>query len=204
MAKRKVNRRRRRAVATNPRRRRHVRRRRRNPVMARSITRRASNPRRHRRRHHRRRSNPSMAGVGSILRNAIYGAGGAVLGRVGYSLVSGFVPAGFGSSPFVKPLIKAGLGATVVKWAGTKFFGAAQGQMAALGCYVDAGLDLVNAFLPNAEGQITGIFRAPVQAALPPGQDTVSGFSDVEDVPLGSPAFAGLGDVEDVPQGFFA
>lgn len=190
------------AAASNPRRRRRVRRRR-NPIVARSVTRRrvTSNPRRRRR--SRRRSNPSMAGVGSMLKQMIYGAGGAIATRIGYGLTSQFVPAGLGSSRVAKPAIKAAIAAVPVRWAGGKFLGKQQGDLMMLGGLIDAGVDLVNAFLGDVEGQLTTIIRAPVQQLSDGVPATSAGMADVEDVPIYSPAFAGLGDVEDVPQGIF-
>ena len=202
--KRRVNRRPA-AAASNPRRRRRSYRRSRNPVVARSVTRRriTSNPRR-RRRARRRSSNPSMAGVGSLLKQMIYGAGGAIVTRIGYGVASGFIPAGLGSSRVAKPAIKAAIAAVPVRWAGGKFLGKQQGDLMMLGGLIDAGVDLVNAFLGDVEGQLTTIIRAPVQQlSNGEGVTTVAGFADVEDVPIGSAAFAGFGDVEDVPQGIF-
>src|SRR5262245_50839060 len=96
-----------RARAANPRRRRHSRRRS-NPVRRRrrSYT---ANPRRRR---HARRRNPSAANIGAIFKSMVYGAGGAILTRVGASVVSGFVPSVIGQASFGEPLIQAVIAVT--------------------------------------------------------------------------------------------
>jgi hypothetical protein len=96
-----------------------------------------------------------------------------------------------------------------VRWAGSKFLGGPQGDMMMLGGLISAGLSLADRFLPNIQGQLTGIIRAPVavapQAAIPEGatmtqpQGALAGYSDVYDVP----GFAGFADVEDVNTGAF-
>lgn len=181
------------AATTNPRRRRS--RRRHNPhVVARRRQRRsvAANPRR-RRRHFSRRRNPSALKVGQILKDMIYGAGGAIVTRTVSSLAQGFVPGAFASNPLVGPGLQALTAVTVVRWAGKKFLGQAQGDIMMLGGLISAGLDAADRFLPNIQGQLTGIIRAPVQVAAPVN---VSGaeqaaLADVYDVP-------GFADVEDV------
>lgn len=186
------------AAKTNPRRRRS--RRRHNPhVVARRRTRRRSvavNPRR-RRRHFSRRGNPSALKVGQILKDMIYGAGGAIVTRTVSSLAQGFVPGAFASNPLVGPGLQALTAVTVVRWAGKKFLGPAQGDIMMLGGLISAGLDAADKFLPNIQGQLTGIIRAPVQVAAPVNVQGVTaeqaaladvydvgGFADVEDVQL--------------------
>lgn len=194
-----TRRRRRRTVAINPRRRRHSRRRRHNPVVL---------HRRHSRRRRRggfRRRNPSALRVGQIAKDMIYGAGGAILTRSVTSIVSGFVPAAFGGSPFIEPVLQAAAAATVVRWAGKKFLGSAQGDIMMLGGLISAGLSLADRFVPNLQGQLTSIVRMPVAAA--PGAGQVGGaqaLSDVEDVDLVASGFGGFGDVEDVDPSILA
>lgn len=191
-----------RAVAVNPRRRRHTRRRRRNPL----VVMRTSSPRRHhrRRRHHsRRRHNPSALRIGQIAKDMIYGAGGAILTRAGTGLISGFVPGALAGSPFIDPVLQAAVAVTGVRWLGKKFLGSNQGDIMMLGGLISAGLSAADKFLPNIQGQLTGILRAPVatapNAALPQGAQALS---DVEDVDMVAAGFGGLhgilGDVEDV------
>jgi hypothetical protein len=210
MAKRRTVRRaatgRRRATRTaaNPRRRRHSRRR--NPGIVRRRRRsvaRATNPRRH-----RRRRNPSAANIGAIFKNMVYGAGGAILTRVGYGLASGFIPGNLSASPFAEPVGQALIATTAVRWIGAKFLGKPQGDTMMLGGLISAGLSAADRFLPNVQGQLTSIIRAPVavapQAAIPvigEGQPAaaLNGMSDVYDVP----GFAGFADVEDIDVGMF-
>ena len=221
--RRKTTRRRRRAVApvaANPRRRRRVRRRRHNPIVARrtrrSVT---SNPRR-RRHHRRRRSNPSFSGVGSIVRSAIYGAGGAILTRVVAGIGEGFVPAGFAGSKLTRPILQAAAAATVVPWGVGKLMGKPAADLARVGGFISAGLEFFEAYLPGAQSGLSSILRAPIQIAqtIPqqlasqgatPDQIAQAGaqlaglrgpFGDVEDVDMR----AAFGDVEDIAPGLFA
>lgn len=201
MARRKTTRRRRRAVsrtrAANPRRRRRrsTARRRHNPgFVARS--RRTSNPRRRRRRFGRRR-NPSAIRIGQLAKDAIYGAGGAILTRAGTQIATSFVPqiASLGGS-YGEPIIQAAVAATVVRWAGTKFLGKPQGDTMMIGGLISAGLSLADRLLPNLQGQIVGLvpgqLRPAQNAAIPAGG---AGLGDVYDVDMTA---AGFGDVEDV------
>lgn len=190
---------RKRTATVNPRRRRH--RRRSNPGIVRRRTRRtvAVNPRRWR--HHRRR-NPSAAGIGQIFKNMVYGAGGAILTRVGEGLVSGFIPASLAGSSFAKPVVQAIIAVIPVRMAGTKFLGKPQGDIMMLGGLISAGLAAADAFLPNIQGQLTSIVRAPVQIA-PVVPQALAGFRDVEDVNYQAEGFGHFADVEDVDTGMF-
>lgn len=194
-----------RRATANPKRRRHSRRRSNPGIMRRRSRRRAvaHNPRR---RMHRRRRNPSAASIGAIFKNMVYGAGGAIATRVGYSLISGFVPMGLASSPFAEPIGQAVIAATAVRWIGSRFLGKPQGDTMMLGGLISAGLSAADRLLPNIQGQLTGIIRAPVAMAPQPvvvgeGQPAaaLNGFNDVYDVP----GFAGFADVEDVDAGMF-
>lgn len=214
MARRKTNRRRspvrhhRRARAHNPaprRRRRSVRRRRHNPVVARRRSNaRLANPRRHRR-HHRRRSNPSAMRIGEILKDMIYGAGGAVLTRVGAGAVRGFIPASFSGQAYTEPLLQGAVAVLGVRLLGKKFLGQKQGDLMMLGGLISAGLAAFDSYLPNVQSQLSNIIRFPVaaapQAALPAVAAVQgSGLGDVYDVDLTA---AGFGDVEEVPMGIW-
>lgn len=204
--RRKTNtRRRRRAVSrtrvTNPRRRRHTRRRRHNPGFV-ARTARRTNPRR--RRHARRRHNPSGLRIGQLAKDAIYGAGGAILTRAGTQIVTGFVPqiAGLGGS-YAEPLIQAGVAATAVRWVGKKFLGQSQGDVMMIGGLISAGLALADRVLPNLQGQIVGL--VPGRQALMPAANAAlpaagAGMGDVYDVDMQA---AGFGDVEDVDMAQF-
>lgn len=193
---------RKRAAATNPRRRRHSRRRS-NPTGVRRRRRSvAANPRRRR---HARRRNPSAANIGAIFKSMVYGAGGAILTRVGSSLAMGFVPGSLQGSSFAEPGLQALIAVTAVRWAGKKFLGQQQGDTMMLGGLISAGLSAADKFLPNIQGQLTSIVRAPVQvaptAAIPLVGDggAGGGMADVYDVP----GFAGFADVEDIDTGAF-
>lgn len=138
----------------------------------------------------------------------IYGAGGAIATRVGASLVSGFVPGVISQSSFGEPLTQVVIAVTAVRWAGKKFLGQQQGDIMMLGGLISAGLSAADRFLPNIQGQLTSIVRAPVQlaptAAIPvvgEGQPAaaLNGYHDVYDVP----GFAGFADVEDIDVGAF-
>lgn len=200
--RRRSNTRRRATTTTNPRRRRHARRRS-NPTgyrrRRRSVT---ANP--HRRRHSRRR-NPSAANIGQIFKSMVYGAGGAILTRVGSSVAMGFVPSALTSSSFAEPALQAVIAVTAVRWAGKKFLGPQQGDTMMLGGLISAGLSAADKFLPNIQGQLTSIVRAPVQvaptAAIPLVGDGggAPNMGDVYDVP----GFAGMADVEDIDTGMF-
>lgn len=125
-----------------------------------------------------------------------YGAGGAILTRTGTALLIGFVPGALGSSPFVDPALQAAVAVTAVRWGVTKFLGKSQGDIAMLGGLISAGLSLADKFLPNIQGQLTSIVRAPIatapQASIPVQG---SGLGDVYDVDMQA---AGFGDVYDV------
>ena len=190
--------------AVNPRRRRrHARRRNPTVIVARTRrrSRRAAAPAT-RRRHHRRRHNPSALRVGQILKDMIYGAGGAILTRAGSSIAIEFVPAALTGNPLASPALQALIAVTVVRWGGKKFLGQQQGDIMMLGGLISAGLDAADKFLPNIQGQISGIVRAPVSVAPNVTQGQLAGYSDVYDVQ----GFDGLSDVYDVPneinQGF--
>lgn len=212
MAKRKRStttvRRRRRSTAraANPRRHRRSRRRH-NPgvFVARRRTRRAaaSNPhRRHRRHHSRRRHNPSALRVGQILKDMIYGAGGAILTRTGTSIAQGFVPGAFAGSPFTGPILQAAVAATAVRWLGKKFLGPTQGDIMMLGGLISAGLAAADQFLPNIQGQLTSIIRAPVQIA-PPAAAQLPGNAMADVYEVGPGPYPGFADVEEVQLGEF-
>lgn len=201
--------------AANPRRR---RRRRRNPAMslaARPAARRAVNPSRRRRRRIGRRGNPTAMRIGEIFKDMIYGAGGAVLTRAIAGAVEGFIPGQFASNPLARPIVQVVVSVTAVRYGVKKFMGQKQADIAMLGGLISAGLQLADVYLPNVQGSITNILRAPVlvapQAALPATAAQAlagmrGGYGDVYDVPLNSPAFRGLsgfGDVEEVPDGIF-
>lgn len=187
--------------AVNPRRRRR-RSRRRNPtvIVARRRSRRAVSaaPRR-RRRHSRRRSNPSALHVGQILKNILYGTGGAIATRTAASLAQGFVPGAFAGNPLTGPVLQAVLAATLIRWGGGKFLGKSQGDVMMFGGFISAGLEAADKFLPNIQNQITGIVRAPVSVAPGVGQAQLAGMNDVYDVS----SFDGLNDVYDVEQAAF-
>lgn len=201
-----------RRAAANPRRRRSVRRRRRNPGVVARARRVTINPRRRGARRHRRR-NPSGMQIGQIFKNMIYGAGGAILTRVGAGAVAGLIPGSFATSPLAVPVVQAAMAATAVRWIGKKFFGPAQGDAMMIGGVVSAGLALADAYFPNIQQTLTGIVRAPIalvtpqQVAAAQAADAALagyGYRDVEEVP--DSVFAGLGsmgDVEDVPAGIF-
>lgn len=189
----------------NPRRRRH---RRRNPtvIVARRRSRRASAAPVRRRRHARRRNNPSAIRVGQILKDMIYGAGGAIATRVVSGIAIGFVPGAFAGNPLTGPALQAAVAVTLVRWGGKKFLGSQQGDVMMLGGLISAGLDAADKFLPNIQGQLTGIIRAPVQIASPVGQAALAGMGDVYDV-QGFDGLQGqrqgMGDVYDVDPGAF-
>lgn len=202
---------RKRTTAANPRKRRSsTRARRRNPgiVRRRRHSRATANPRR---RHSRRRRNPSAMHVGQVLKNVLYGTAGAIATRVASGLAMGFIPGALSSNQLAEPVTQAVIAVTVVRWAGKKFLGQAQGDTMALGGLISAGLNAADKFLPNIQGQLSGIIRAPVQiapgAAIPmvgAGAPAAAlagyaGYADVEDVP----GFAGYADVEDIETGAF-
>lgn len=138
----------------------------------------------------------------------IYGAGGAILTRTGTALVSGFVPGAFAGSPFVDPLLQAAVAAVPVRWLGRKFLGQTQGDIMMLGGLISAGLSLADKFLPNIQGQLTSIVRAPIQVA-PQAAIPVQGggLGDVYDVDMVAAGFGQgynpLGDVYDVDNEMF-
>lgn len=193
---------RRRAVAraaVNPRR--HHRRRRRNPFVAhrRRRSAAAANPRRQ---HHRRR-NPSAMKIGEVIKDMLYGAGGAIGTRVISGAVQGLVPASFSASPLAVPVVQAGVAVTAIRWLGKKFLGQRQGDILMLGGLISAGLALADAYLPGIQGSLTNVLRTPItaftpQTALPSPAQIAAGtqLGDVEDVP--NSFFSGFADVEDV------
>lgn len=200
------------AKAVNPRR----RRRRRNPTtIVTRATRRTINPRRRRRSRRnpaiaRRRSNPSGLRIGDLAKKAIYGAGGAILTRAGASLVEGFIPGQFASSPLARPVTQAAVAVIAVRWAGKKFLGQAQADIMMIGGLISAGLAAFDAYLPNAQSQVTNIFRpimaAPQVVAATPSA-LAGGMGDVYDVQVLPGSFGpvrGFGDVEEVPMGIFS
>lgn len=195
-----------REAAANPRRRRHSRRRN-NPGIVRRRRRAAAavNPRRRR---HARQRNPSAANIGAIIKNMAYGSGGAILTRVGSSLVGSFVPASLSQSAFAEPTLQAIIAVTAVRMLGGKFLGKPQGDVMMLGGLISAGLNAADRFLPNIQGQLTGMIRAPV--AVAPGVMVGAGapaaalagfrgYADVEDINYQAEGFGNpFGDVEDV------
>lgn len=187
----------------NPRRRRR-RSRRRNPtvIVARRRHSRRAVAAAPRRRHHRRRNNPSAIRVGQILKDMIYGAGGAIITRAASSIAIGFVPGALTSNPLAGPALQAIVAVTVVRWGGKKFLGQQQGDIMMLGGLISAGLDAADKFLPNIQGQLTGIVRAPVTVAPGVAQAALSGMGDVYDVGANF-AGNGFGDVYDVPTAEF-
>ena len=176
-------------LRVNPRRRRRSSRRRNPQIVTRAISARG-----HRRRHHRRRNNPSAIRVGQILKDMIYGAGGAIATRAGASIAQSFIGSALGANPLVGPAVQAAVAVTLVRWGGKKFLGQQQGDIMMLGGLISAGLALADQYVPNLQGQLTGIVRAPVTVA--PGVGATPALGDVYDVP----GFAGhgLGDVYDV------
>lgn len=140
---------------------------------------------------------------GQILKDIIYGTGGAILARTGSGLLIGFVPGGLGSSPMADPILQAALGATAIRWVGKKFLGQRQADTMMLGAFISAGLGFANAFLPNLQNQLTSIVRSPV-AVAPQVAAPAQAMSDVYDVDMNQAGFGGFnalngfGDVEDV------
>lgn len=133
----------------------------------------------------------------------IYGAGGAIVTRSVASIAQGFVPSAFAGNPLAGPVVEAAVAVTIVRWGGKKFLGQQQGDIMMLGGLISAGLKLADQYLPNAQGLLTGIVRAPVSVA--PGVGAQAALGDVYDV---SSQFAalpsgGLGDVYDVPTDAF-
>lgn len=137
----------------------------------------------------------------------VYGAGGAILTRTGTSVLSGFVPGAFAGSPFIDPALQALVAATLVRWAGKKFLGQTQGDIMMLGGLISAGLSAADRFLPNIQGQLTNIVRAPIQtapqAAIPVNGGGLGDVYDVDMQAAGFGALNGLGDVYDVDQEMF-
>ncbi len=150
--------------------------------------------------------------ISEVLKDMIYGAGGAIATRIGAGLVMGFVPASLTGTPFAVPLVQAGVAIIGVRMLGKKFLGQRQGDIMMLGGLISAGLAAADAFLPNLQSGlqsgIGGIIRLPVAAApaamLPAGAAAPAGMSDVYDVPgFDGLAALGLGDVYDVNTGAF-
>jgi hypothetical protein len=143
-----------------------------------------------------------------MAKKAIYGGAGAILTRAGSSLVQGFVPASFATSPLAGPVVQALIAVVGVRYVGNKFLGAAQGDLMMMGGLISAGLAVFDAYLPNAQMQIQNVFRPILPAAQIPvaaQQALAGGYADVYDVP--NSAFAGLrgfSDVEDVPMAIFS
>lgn len=188
------------AKTVNPRRRRRSRRR--NPtviVARRRHSRRVSAAGPRKRRHARRRSNPSAFKVGQILKDMIYGAGGAIATRTIASIGAGFVPGGLMNNALAPAALQAVIAVTLIRWGGKKFLGQTQGDIMMAGGLISAGLALADQFLPNIQGQITGgvggILRAPVSVA-PGVQQQQAALADVYDVP-------GFADVYDVQESAF-
>ncbi len=196
-------------LAAKPRRRRRRHSRRRNPIIVARTTRRRrrlTSVGRGRRAVGRTR-NPSALRVGQIAKDMIYGAGGAILTRTGTAILSGFVPGALAGSPFVDPALQAVIAVTLVRYAGKRFLGNAQGDIMMLGGLISAGLSAADKFLPNIQGQLTSIVRAPIQvapqAAIPVNGGGLgdvydvdmqaAGFGDVYDVDMNEAGFSGLG-----------
>jgi hypothetical protein len=142
--------------------------------------------------------------IGQIVKDMVYGAGGAILTRTGTAILSGFVPGAFAGSAFIDPALQALVAVTLVRWGGKKFLGASQGDVMMLGGLISAGLSAADKFLPNIQGQLTSIVRAPIaaapQAAIPVQG---AGLGDVYDVDMNAAGFGGLGDVYDVDDQVF-
>lgn len=135
----------------------------------------------------------------------IYGGGGAILTRAISSVAEGLVPGSFATSPLMRPVVQAAVAVIPVRYLGKKFLGGQkQADLMMLGGLISAGLALADAYFPNLQGQLTGIFRAPLsltaapQAAIPVGVSSTAGFSDVYDVQVLPGSFGGFGDVEAV------
>lgn len=138
----------------------------------------------------------------------VYGAGGAILTRTASSIAMGFVPSALTGSSFAEPALQAIIAVTAVRWAGGKFLGKPQGDTMMLGGLISAGLNAADKFLPDIQGQLTGILRAPVMVAPQVGAGmpaaALAGFRDVEDISYQAEGFGGVfGDVEDVDVGAF-
>ncbi len=148
-----------------------------------------------------------MGNIGSIFKQMVYGAGGAILTRTGASLAMGFIPGSLTSNQFAEPIVQAAVAVGVGKLGG-KFLGKPQGDLMMVGGLISAGLKLADQFLPNIQGQLTGIIRAPVNVAPQVGAGmpaaALAGFRDVEDINYQAEGFGNLfGDVEDVDTGAF-
>jgi hypothetical protein len=144
--------------------------------------------------------------IGEILKDMIYGAGGAILTRVGSGAVAGFIPASFAGQSYTTPVLQAAIAVVPVHWLGRKFLGQKQADMMMLGGLISAGLAAADAYFPNVQSQLSSIIRFPVttaQAALLPAAVPVtgSGLGDVYDVDM---IQAGFGDVEEIPAGMWA
>jgi hypothetical protein len=135
----------------------------------------------------------------------VYGAGGAILTRVGAGAVQGFIPGSFATQPYMPAVVQAGVAVIGVRWVGKKFLGQKQGDVMMLGGLISAGLALADAYFPNIQQSLSGIIRFPVAAApvaaLPVTAVTGSGLGDVYDVDM---VAAGFGDVEEVPAGMWS
>lgn len=179
-------------VTVNPRRRRRHARRRNPVIVARTV--------RRRRRFGRRRSNPSALRVGQLAKDAIYGAGGAILTRAGAQILTNFVPSVGSFSVYAEPVIQAAVAAVPVRMLGTKFLGKQQGDVMMIGGLISAGLALFDKVLPGVQQSIVGVASfnpiQPAPGAAIPVQG--SGLGDVYDVNLQEAGFGALGDVEDV------
>lgn len=195
------------ARAANPRR----RRRRRNPATRALATRtatRAVNPshrRRRRRRNPARRFNPTAMKVGEILKDMIYGAGGAVATRALSAAVVGFVPASLASNPISRPVVQALVAVFPVRIGVKKFLGQRASDIAMLGGLISAGLEAADVYFPGVQNSLTNVFRPSIPATTVTPAAALGGYrgyGDVYDVP--NSVFAGMGDVEDVPMGIFS
>lgn len=135
----------------------------------------------------------------------VYGAGGAILTRVGASAVAGFVPGTFANQPYTAPVLQAAVAIFGVKTLGRKFLGQAQGDMMMLGGLISAGLAAADSYFPNVQSSLSNVLRFPSlapQAQLPAAIPVSgSGLGDVYDVDM---VAAGFGDVEEVPAGIWS
>jgi hypothetical protein len=110
------------------------------------------------------------------------------------SVAIGFVPGVLSANALANPALQAAIAVTLIRWGGKKFLGQSQGDAMMAGGLISAGLALADQFLPNIQGQLAGIVRAPVQVAPGVGQAALAGYGDVYDVQ----GDVGFGDVYDV------
>lgn len=142
----------------------------------------------------------------------VYGAGGAIGTRVISGLAMGFIPGSLTSFSLAEPALQAVVAVTAVRMLGSRFLGKPQGDIMMLGGLISAGLGLADKFLPNIQGQLTGMInRAPVVVAPGAGAPAQAlggygNYRDVEDINYQAEGFGALGmfaDVEDVDTGAF-